>query len=837
MKPRRRIKVNNTEATTVFAPRDAASGHTIELAMQRLWLVGRILPVGARLLVRHTFRSGEKRPLEVIYSFGLPRDAALRRFRITGEGFSVSSDLKPIEKVRETYEEALADGHLAAMAAQYGDGLVNLTVGNIRPGEEVTVNLEVIAGVETRDDGLRFRFPFTLAPAYHARARAAEVAPGVGEIELPADEFGDLVLPQFVLDASALHEVGFDLSVSMGHSIVETGSPSHAVRVVGQGIGRSRVSLATAGDLPNRDLVLDIRTRESLEGVPAGTARDGRGYFGVVMPSSAFRAGAKDGEKEEPRRVVFLIDRSGSMQGAPIDQARKAVGACLGALGASDLFGFVAFDNVVETFGSGLAAASLENREKAHTFLGNIDARGGTELAAGIRAAVEMLREGGAGGGGDIMVVTDGQVMGTEAILADARAGGIRLHCLGIGSASQDRFLALLARETGGVSRFLTPCERVDLGAVELFASIGRPLGSGLEAKVEGFKEGRVDPDPPAFVFGGTPVVVFGDTAGAGEGRLALTWDAGGEKRTLAVPLRISACGDGDTLRLLQGARLITDFESRYPAGGEGAIKGREAERVKKRLVALSQAYGLASREMGLVAVVERAGDRPGDIPVTRVVPVGLAQDVAMGAYFAEEVMLRSFASINIGYDKMMPIAHGVPLLERAFRRKGAGVPGPTVGVFVERGATAIPASSDTGDAKDVELLHLASSLEPDGGMPGKSEELRALATILTLLRFLADGHSVNAGAFRAHVKRMVGFLEAWLKRPAELTGKRAERSGKPAKGPEQEEAKLRADVVKEAIERGRSGRALPGDWSHRKPEPALWAALSEAFHKAKAPY
>lgn len=784
--------MNDIEVTTVFAPRNAESGQPIELAMQRLWLVGRILGVGARLLVKHTFRSGEKKSLEVIYGFGLPRDAALRRFRITGKGFSVSSDLKPIEKVRETYEEALAGGHLAAMAAQYGDGLVNLTVGNIRPGEEVTVSLEVIAGVETRDDGIRFRFPFTLAPAYHSRARAAEVAPGVGEIELPSDEFGDLVLPQFVSDASALHEVGFDLSVSMGHPIVETGSPSHVVRVVGLGLGRSRVSLATAKDLPNRDLVLDIRTGESLAGVLAGTASDGRGYFGAVIPSSAFRGVAKDGEKEEPRRVVFVLDRSGSMGGAPIEQARKAVGACLGALGGGDSFGLVAFDDNVEVFGSGLADASMDNRDKARKFLDGIDARGGTELAAGIRAAAKMLREASSGRGGDVLVVTDGQVMGTESILGEARASGLRLHCLGIGSASQDRFLALLARETGGVSRFLTPRERVDLGAVELFASIGRPLASGLEGNVEGFADGRIAPDLPAFVFGGTPVVVFGDTPGPGEGRLALAWDAGGKKRTLAVPLNIGAGGDGETLRLLQGARLITDLESRYAAGEEGEAKGREAGRAKKRLVALSQAYGLASREMGLVAVVERVGDRPGDIPVTRVVPVGLAQDVAMGAYFAQQPH-QGVQNNVVCYS----ICHVRPAVAR-------GIDQSTLRPRLcesDHDELALGAFQDP-------LMKLAASLEPDGGMPGKTDEERVQVTILALLQFLAEGNSSKHGAFRAHVKRMVEFLE---------------------------KSKLQNDVVKEIVGRARTGQALPGDWSKSKPEPALWAELEQAIEKDKA--
>ncbi|MCL5743669.1 MAG: hypothetical protein M1541_07050 [Acidobacteria bacterium] len=46
-----------TETELCYRPLDAASGQPIQLSMQRLNLSGRILPVGARLLVRHDFVS------------------------------------------------------------------------------------------------------------------------------------------------------------------------------------------------------------------------------------------------------------------------------------------------------------------------------------------------------------------------------------------------------------------------------------------------------------------------------------------------------------------------------------------------------------------------------------------------------------------------------------------------------------------------------------------------------------------------------------------------------------------------------------------------------------
>ena len=57
-------------------------------------------------------------------------------------------------------------------------------------------------------------------------------------------------------------------------------------------------------------------------------------------------------------------------------------------------------------------------------------------------------------------------------------------------------------------------------------------------------------------------------------------------------------------------------------------------------------------------------------------------------------------------------------------------------------------------------MFKIAGSLAPDGGLPGKDAEDRVLQTAIALLFFLEQGHTPNQGAFRAHVERMVRFLE-----------------------------------------------------------------------------
>src|SRR5437016_1302585 len=82
-----------------------------------------------RMLVGHVFRNGEEQPLEVVYGFMLPREAALRRFEVEGEGFQAHSELRRVEEAVKAYEQGIEAGHLATLARSYRDGVVNLTLG------------------------------------------------------------------------------------------------------------------------------------------------------------------------------------------------------------------------------------------------------------------------------------------------------------------------------------------------------------------------------------------------------------------------------------------------------------------------------------------------------------------------------------------------------------------------------------------------------------------------------------------------------------------------------------------------------------------------------------
>jgi hypothetical protein len=418
-------------------------------------------------------------------------------------------------------------------------------------------------------------------------------------------------------------------------------------------------------------------------------------------------------------------------------------------------------------------------------------------LAAGVDAAAKLLQ----GGSGDILIMTDGQVLGTEKILESARAAGVRLHCLGIGSASQDRFLTLLARETGGVSRFVTPRERVDLSTVDLFASIGRPVATGLKAGA------NIQPEPASMVFGSTPVLLFGE----GEANVDVTWNGG----QLILP--VSCCDDtlGETLWLLQGSRLITDWESRYPSiEALAPLEKRKQSRVAMRLQQLSETYGLASREASLVAVVKRAGDRPGELPETHVVAVGMPQDTAFASYFQSRPRIMASA---LGFTGMRQFLASAP---QNIRHVGEVSTPMQKATFLQRMAAGDVGAPDlvrnfepegqggTPGGPIEALVELASRMDSDGGMPGRDVESRAAGTAVALLAFVSHGHTPSSGAFRSHVTRLVSFLK-------KITGV----------------SKAHEQLIAGLIRRAEKGEAPAGDWIGAARGPGdHWDQLAKAL-------
>jgi hypothetical protein len=248
---------------------------------------------------------------------------------------------------------------------------------------------------------------------------------------------------------------------------------------------------------------------------------------------------------------------------------------------------------------------------------------------------------------------------------------------------------------------------------------------------------------------------VFGSGEAADGGALEVKWVHGGEKQSTTIPLEVGGAELGEAVKLLQGARLITDFESRHFGGEESRPAGRRRQRrVEAMLTKLSEEYGLASRAMSLVAVMERRGDTAGVLPETQIVPVGMPEDVEFGSYFgrlASPAMGAALADRSV-------FRHAMPAIANLSEPSGVFCEAPPSGP----GAQSIEDMLIAREAEDV-LVALAAAIQPDGGMEGDDIEARIAASLAALLAFYEHDNTEDRGAFSPHVRRLVEFIEAHI--------------------------------------------------------------------------
>jgi len=111
---------------------------------------------------------------------------------------------------------------------------------------------------------------------------------------------------------------------------------------------RATIRLASGDTVPNKDFILRYRVGGTAPELGVLTYRDGGpGSFLLIAEPPAQAAEAQIA----PRELVFLLDTSSSMRGAPHDQAKRLIARMLLSLRPDDTFQIVRFDDRASALG------------------------------------------------------------------------------------------------------------------------------------------------------------------------------------------------------------------------------------------------------------------------------------------------------------------------------------------------------------------------------------------------------------------------------------------------------------------------------------------------------
>ncbi|RFU42168.1 VWA domain-containing protein [Actinomadura logoneensis] len=620
--------------------------------------------LAASVTVVQGFRNPFDVPLEATYVFPLPDRAAVTSLRMEAADRVVEGVLKERGQARREYDTAIATGRRAAIAEEDRPDVFTMRVGNILPGERVTVRLalsqplpyESVAGGSGGE--ATFRFPLVVAPRYIPGAPLAEEAAGTG-VASDTDAVPDAsrITPPVLLPGFP-NPVALSLAVDVDPGDLPLSEIRSALHVVAEETAGSHTTVRLQpGERLNRDFILRFVFDTAVTGAASlaltPDAQGDEGTFSLTVLPSAEAGHAR------PRDVVLVLDRSYSMEGWKMVAARRAAARIVDTLTPADRFAVLSFDNLVESppdLGSGLSDATDRNRFRAVEHLASVNARGGTEMLAPLQRACDLLSGSRSDRDRVLVLVTDGQVGNEDQILnrLSRELRGVRIHTVGIDRAVNAGFLRRLASAGGGHCELVESEDRLDEAMEGVHHRIGAPLLTDLSLRPDGLElvNDTITPLRLGALFPGVPLVVRGRYRGPARGSLTLHGRTpSGSPREYRARAVVT---DAPMASALWARAHLRDLEDRYAAGGSASLE--------QDIVDTSLTFGVLCRFTAFVAVDSRVvtdGQEPHQVTQPVDVPDGWAGATAPAEAYGASVMSLPYA--DSASASAFPAAPGAP--------------------------------------------------------------------------------------------------------------------------------------------------------------------------------
>lgn len=543
-------------------PEPPASYKIKELAMQ-----ARILDQVARVQVSQSFVNTGSRLMEVAFVFPLPYDGAVDQLTFLVDGKEIPGKLLPASEARSIYEGYVRRNLDPAMLEWIGSGMFKTSVFPVPPGAERKVDLRY--NQLLRKDGQVTDFLFPLSTAKYTSAPVERVA--------------------------------IEASIESTVPIKSVYSPTHAIDIQRSDDRHAKIRFEARNQVPATDFRLFYDVAKGQVGASLLSYRpaaDDDGYF-LLLASPQFQA---ETAERPAKTTIFVVDRSGSMSGKKMEQAKEALKFVLNNLRQGDTFNIVAYDSSVESFRPELQKYDDQTRRAALGFVEGLYAGGSTNIDEALSTALDMIQD--TQRPSYVIFLTDGLPTSGETnegkIVERARQRNqhrSRLINLGVGYDVNSRLLDRLARTNFGQSEFVRPDEDLELHVSRLHNRISAPVMTEVKVEVD-VEKTRAEDGPPVNrvyprevydLFAGEQLVLVGRYKRPGHAKVLVRGSVGDKVRKFDFPAELIEKSKDESYAFVEklwAMRRIGEIID------ELDLKGKNDELVQE-LVRLSTKHGI----------------------------------------------------------------------------------------------------------------------------------------------------------------------------------------------------------------------------------------------------
>ena len=413
-----------------------------ELALKKVKITGNVIGKFGSFEIEQVYKNNTKDVLEVGYTFPIAETATVVGFEINVGDKVLKGKCKEKGEAKKEYQRNIVKGNSSYMMEQETDNIFKISVGKIDRNEEVTVKIQYIDKFEIIDNTIQILMPTLVTPKYKSNITNKLI---YGKVDYTID---------------------FNININKSINRKSIYCPSHKINVIDEE-KNERIEVL------NYDLSKDFKLQIELKNELSSNAITSKTRDGKDMIYLSFMPEILDTYEDSEKEYLFIIDVSGSMSGAKIEETKRAVIECLKQLDIGDKFNIIPFESRFQAMNIKSIEFNEENMQKAIKYINNLRPMGGTEILNPIKFALyekdtEKI----------ILLFTDGQV-GNENEIIEYVADNVnrsRIFPFGIDTNVNSSFIKQLAKVGNGKAELIQPNEKIDDKIIRTFARIQTPL-------------------------------------------------------------------------------------------------------------------------------------------------------------------------------------------------------------------------------------------------------------------------------------------------------------------------------------------------------------------------
>jgi len=568
----------------------------------------------ASATVTQHYHNPFKKPIEAVYTFPLPNDAAVDDMQMIIGQRTIKGLIKRREEARKIYEQARDRGQRASLLEQERPNIFTQSVANIMPGDNITITIRYVNILRYAESHYELVFPMVVGPRY-IQGNVPDASRITPPVLKPGERTG--------------HDIALSVKLDAGVPIKNVHSSSHVINTQSINRHEKQIQLHQADTIPNKDFVLRYDVAGKAPEMATIAHHDERGGFFTLMIQP--QRTVSDAQVI-PRELIFIVDTSGSMRGFPIEKSKEAMRMLIKGMRSTDTFNVVRFAGDTGTLWNKPMPYTQANVAQALRYVDSFQGRGGTEMRKGI---LDALAQPAADGYLRIaFLLTDGYV-GDEFRIFQAienEKRGARVFSLGVG-ASVNRYLLDRAAEIGrGEAFYVRQDENSDKVIKQFFQRVDRPALAHIEIDWGNLDVTELSPAKVPDLWAGQPIRIHGRYSNGGEETIVVRGQLANQpyEQRLRVKLPQNAPAH-EAMASVWARQQVRQLMRQM-------VRAGQTKELIEKVTQLGLTFRLMTQWTSFVAVEEKIVNVDGK-PQTVVQPVEMPEGVSYEGVFGEQQM------------------------------------------------------------------------------------------------------------------------------------------------------------------------------------------------------